>query len=231
MRGPRSQSGGFRHRAVLGALAALTITVTACTSDARPPTTTSDAATLSVPTPAASTAAPTTTQVPNDATPLVHQAVLDYWSAHRQCSQRPKQCKPESFTAQQGTLRHDVQAYVSTLLSEQYRLATVDTAAPGGTAVSVDDAYVVVNAVTVDLTTNATATTDECVYDPTPMLGPAGPDGQPTVVSADAAPHRFVHTFVLEDGRWLAAVEDVDTSGACDITPDTVPVDFTTPTS
>src|SRR6478736_511803 len=63
------------------------------------------------------TDAPTTTQVPTAATPLVRQAVIDYWAAQLACQQRPRDCRPASFTAGQGTLRADVTAAVSTLLT------------------------------------------------------------------------------------------------------------------
>lgn len=188
------------------------------------------------------TDAPTTTQVPNEATPLVRQAVLDYWSASRACGQRPRSCKPGSFTAGQGTLRADVQTYVAMLVSSNSHLGAVDTVVPGGTAISADTSYVVVNAVTIDLSNNTTpnnttattatiATTDECVYDPTPLLGPPAANGTVTVISADAVPRRFVHTFYLENGTWLPGVEDVDTSTACDTTPGTVAVEYTAPGS
>jgi hypothetical protein len=123
-----------------------------------------------------------------------------------------------------------VQAYVATLIASNEHLGGA-AAAPGGTAASTDTAYVVVNAVTVDLATSTTATTDECVYDPSPLLGPPGPDGNPTIVSTDAVPRHFQHTVYLDGGTWLAGDEVVDTSTTCDITPDTVPVDFTTPGS
>jgi hypothetical protein len=124
-----------------------------------------------------------------------------------------------------------VLVYVDMLLGSNAHLGTVDTAAPGGSAESTDTGYVVVNAVIVDLSTGTTATTDECVYDPTPLLGPPGADGNPTIISTAAVPRHFQHTFYLEAGRWLAGDEVVDTSAVCDITPDTVPVEFTTPGS
>src|SRR4051794_33898461 len=56
------------------------------------------------------TDAPTTTQVPTEATPLVRQAVFDYWPAQQRCQQRPQVCRPGSFTADHGSARADVEA-------------------------------------------------------------------------------------------------------------------------
>jgi hypothetical protein len=211
--------------ALCAACSGTSTSATATTTPSDVPTATTTTTTVPA------TDAPTTTQAANAATPLVRQAVLDYWAASRACGQRPKSCNPAMFTAEQGTLRADVRSYVAMLISSNAHLATVDTVAPGGTAVSSDTSYVVVNSVTVDLSTNAAATTDECVYDPTPLLGPPGPGGAPTVISADAVPRRFTHTFYLEHGAWLPGVEVADTSGACASTPDTVAVEYTTPGS
>lgn len=171
-----------------------------------------------VPPPAAAVTDPatTTTQVPTAATPLVRQAVLDYWAAQQRCQERPKSCQPASFTADQGTIRADVQSAVQTLVDNGWFRATTGTDDPGG-------GYVAVLAVTI-ADDGTTATTDECVYDPTPLMNAAG------VVSDVAIPHRFVHTAYLEDGTWKVGDEQVDASTACDDTPDSIPLDTTTPT-
>ncbi|MEP6981921.1 MAG: hypothetical protein ABJA16_14235 [Nakamurella sp.] len=220
----------WRLHLLLVVVAASTL-LAACSCTGSAPTTAAPTDVPPATTAPAVTDAPTTTQAPNAATPLVRQAVLDYWSASRACGQRPKSCTPNSITVGEGTLRADVQTYVAMLISSNSHLGTADTVAPGGTPVPTDTSYVVVNAVTIELSNNSTATTDECVYDPTPLLGPPGPDGTTTVISADAVPRRFVHTFYLEDGRWLPGGEDADTSAACNSTPDTVAVEYTTPGS
>ncbi|MFT3851492.1 MAG: hypothetical protein QM733_01920 [Ilumatobacteraceae bacterium] len=157
----------------------------------------------------------TTTQVPAAATPLVRQAVLDYWAAQQRCQDRPQSCRPATFTAEQGTIRADVQSALQTLIDNGWHRATPGTDDPGG-------GYVAVLAVTI-ADDGITATTDECVYDPAPLMSAAG------VVSDVAIPHRFVHTLYLEDGTWKVGDEQVDTSTACDDTPDSIPLDTTTP--
>jgi hypothetical protein len=231
MRCPATARGRRPGTAFLATLAVGTLALVACTSNIHSTSTSTASSAPVAATAVAITDAPTSTQSANAATPVVHQAVLDYWAASRACGQRPKLCKPQTFTASEGTLRQDVETYVATLISKNEHLATVDTVRPGGTAVSTDESYVVVDSVTVDLSTGTTATTVECVFDPTPLLGPPGADGQPQVVTSDAVARRFVHTFYLEGSRWLAGAEQADTSGACADTPDTVAVDYTTPGS
>lgn len=162
------------------------------------------------------TDAPTTTQAPTAATPLVRQAVLDYWTAQQRCQQRPSNCRPERFTADQGTLRSDVAAAVSTMLASGWHRGTPDEA---------DGGYVAVGAITVgpDATT---ATADECVYDPSPLL-----DSKDVVVTSVAVPHHITHTVYLEGDTWKVGDEVVDPTGSCDITIDSIPSDLTIPTT
>jgi hypothetical protein len=94
--------------ALLGALFTFTAVVAGCSSAGESNTTPAASVVSAVTTPAVVTDAPTTTQPPNAATPLVRQAVLDLWAASRSCGQRPKRCRPDSFTASQGALRADV---------------------------------------------------------------------------------------------------------------------------
>ena len=78
----------------IGALALIAVLGVGCSSDRVAP---SGSTPLSLPSSAAApdvTDSPTTTQVPTEDTPLVHQAVTDYWTALRRCQQRPSSCKP-----------------------------------------------------------------------------------------------------------------------------------------
>jgi hypothetical protein len=163
----------------------------------------------------------TTTQVPTAATPLVHQAVLDYWTALRRCQQRPSSCNPATFTADEGALRDDVRQAVATMVANGWHRAADDS--DDDTAPRTDGGYVVVGAVTVaaDATT---ATADACVDDPAPLLGPGE-----VVVTSDSAAHHFAYTIYLEAERWRVGDEQIDTSDTCALAPDTVAPDFTTP--
>jgi hypothetical protein len=206
-----------RRGAALLVLAVLTVAAAGCSSERVAPSGSSPLAPPSTAPPP--TEATTTTQAPTAATPLIRQAVLDYWTAQRTCQQRPQACKPATFTADQGTARADVQSAVATLLSNSwYRAKGSENDA------SADGGYVAVGAVTID-PDGATATADECVYDPAPLMGPGG------VVSAVAVAHRIVHTLYLEDDEWKVGDETIDPSGVCDATPDPVAADVTDPTT
>lgn len=167
-----------------------------------------------------STTTPTTptTQAPGPETADVRQAVIDYWAASRACGQRPARCNPASFTADAGSLRATVRSFVTTLMEQQYHFALGGEGPPppSGASDSVNPgnsqygSFVSVETVTVDPATRAVAQTTECVYDPTPLLGPPGGDGQPTVVSVTAIPRHFEHTVYLEGGKWRVGDERVD---------------------
>src|SRR6478609_537015 len=156
------------------------------------------------------TDSPTTTQVPTAVTPLVRQAVTDYWTALRRCQQRPSSCKPATFTAAQGPLRADITSAIGTMVSNGWSRAADED----------DNGYVVVGAVTVD---SDTATADACVDDPTPMLGPGG-----AVVTTGSGAHHFVYTVVRESEQWRASDEQIDPTDTCAPLPDSVPPDLTT---
>ncbi len=88
-----------------------------------------------------------------------------------------------------------------------------------------DGGYVAVVATTV-APDGTTATADECVYDPTPLL-----DAHDVVVTDTAVAHRIVHTLYLESGEWRVGDEQVDPTAACDPPPDSIPPDLTVPAS
>src|SRR6185312_12565600 len=142
----------------------LAASVGGCSSDRSAPsgsTPASFAADSAVPV----TDAATTTQVPTAATPLVRQAVLDYWSALRHCQVRPSSCNPTTFTADHGVLRDDVRQAVATMVSNGWHRAADDS--EDDTAPRTDGGYVVVGAVTVAADATS-ATAEACVDDPAP---------------------------------------------------------------
>ena len=205
----------FARRAAVAIAAVVLATgaVAACSSDG---TVSSDGSGLVAVTDApVVTEAPTTTQVPTEATPLVRQAVADYWAAQLRCQQRPQACRPGSFTAAQRALRGEVTAAVTTLLTNGWHRGEAD---------EVDGGYVAVGPVTLG-PDGTTATADECVYDPVPLLDAGG-----DVVNSVAVPRRIVHTVYLESGTWAVGDEQIDPSADCDLTPDSIPSDLTVPT-
>ena len=153
--------------------------------------------------------------------------MLDYWVASHACAERPARCDPASFTAAGGTLRATVKSFTATLIKDQRHL--------GATAPD-DGSYVVVRAVTTYAAAGSgpadRATTDECVFDGSPLLGPNGTDGNPTVVSEAGGPHQFTHTLYLENGKWLVGDETVveqSNDNTCTSPSLSVPVEFSVP--
>ena len=49
---------------------------------------------------------------------------------------------------------------------------------------------------------------ESCWYDAGVVLGPIGPDGEPTVVNDVADSTEYSHTLVLEDGSWRVAAQN-----------------------
>lgn len=216
----RSRStDGFAWSAVL---IALTATIGACDSDRSAPGT-ADASLPEVVASTTSTIAATTTQPATPESAAVRAAVAAYWAASQACGQRPTACEPESFTAGTGPLRSVVEAYREQLIENGYYLGEPEPDS---------GAYVDVRSVLLD-PTRTSAATSECVYDPTPLFGPTGRDGEPTVVNDFFATRYVVHTFTLQDGEWLASEEqhpDVSTdTDPCGDVPGTVPPAFNQP--
>jgi hypothetical protein len=173
------------------------------------------------PAPVTDPASTTTTQVPSPATAFIRQAVVDYWAALHRCQQRPAACNPAAFTARQGSLHTDVATAVTTMISNGWHRVLDEP--DDGSVPSADAGYTVVNAVTIDADAT-TATAEACVDDPAPMLGPGD-----QVITTGSGAHHFVYTLYLEQGVWKAGDEQIDSSDVCDIIPDTVPPDFTSP--
>jgi hypothetical protein len=170
------------------------------------------------------TVAPTTTQAPSQASRDVTAAVRAYWTASHACGQTPATCDPTTFTAGQGGLRQTVEDYRKQLIGAKQHLAAPQPE---------DGSYVSVLSVLIDPVTSATATTQECVFDGSPLMG-VGSNGKDVLVSDASVSHQLAHTFYLENGTWLAGEEQVAPAGTaqqCDDTPNSVPVTFIVPGS
>ena len=58
----------------------------------------------------------------------------------------------------------------------------------------------------------------DCLYDALVILGPAGTDGQPTVVNEAAISTKYGHTVFLESGEWrVGEAQKVDALGEGDL--------------
>jgi hypothetical protein len=129
----------------------------------------------------------TTTVVPTEA--LIKQAVQDYTLSYHLCGATPVACVPESFTAKEGHSRSTV-TELSTGLTAQGLYFSTD----------LRGSYLVAESVTIESSTEATALF--CVFDAGLVMGPTGPDGQPTVVNDQILSLRNEYRLFLEDGLW-----------------------------
>jgi len=131
--------------------------------------------------------ATTTTVATED---LIKQAVQDYSSAYHTCGVEPATCVPETFTAVSGRSRSTVTEFVEGLKDQGLYFSS-----------ELGGSYVVAESVSLDSQSEATAVF--CVFDAGTVLGPAGPDGLPTVVNDQIVSLRDEYRLFLENGTWL----------------------------
>ena len=164
------------------------IATTVATTAASTSTTSS---TTSAPTTSSTTTTPqatTTTTVPTES--LIKQAVQDYIAAYFACGQAPAQCDPSTFTASQGPSR-SIMTDLATGMAKQGLYFSTD----------LRGSYLVAESVNQLTSTEATAA--YCAYDGLIVLGPTGPDGQPTVVNDEVLNIRYQYSIFYEGGTWL----------------------------
>ncbi|MEP7046006.1 MAG: hypothetical protein ABI949_04970, partial [Ilumatobacteraceae bacterium] len=118
------------------------------------------------------------------------QAVLKYEEAYHQCGLAPTGCKPEEFTALEGTTRPTMTQFVEGLVNEGLYFSR-----------DVRGSYGVAESTTVESADAATAVF--CIFDAGTVLGPLGPDGLPTVVNDQIQSIRYEYHVFLEGGDWL----------------------------
>ena len=200
----------MKRRACFG-LAALAFASCSSNSAAAPPTIGgTPAPTTAETTPAPTTSPPPATSIPTttlEATTLpattttvatedlIKTAVRDFISAYITCGQLPARCDPTTFTAAQGDTRGRLISLASGM-SEQ------------GLYFSGDLRGSHLNSVVVRLVNSSQATVESCWYDAGVVLGPIGPDGQPTVVNDKASSTQYSHTLFLEEGLWRVAEQN-----------------------
>jgi hypothetical protein len=120
------------------------------------------------------------------------------------CTAHPTDCDPATFTAVQGPARVNAYAYFSSLAGE-------------GLHSSPDKrgSYVIIESI--EFQDDATALATSCAFDAGIMLGPDGPDGQPTIVNDNKASSRSRFTLYLEDGTWRVGSATLDRLGNGDL--------------
>jgi hypothetical protein len=199
-------------------LSAIGVALTACSS-----TEASDTTTTTTPTPptastttstpsttstsTTSTSTTSTTVAPTTTIPLIDEiqaAMDDYIDAFFDCGQRPEACST-SFAADQGDLRGRLDTAFRQLAgAEQYF------------AENRRGTYVVIEDLT-SRTPEKTAAT-ACWFDAGILLGPAGPDGAPTVVNDATSSRRFAVGFYLEGDEWkLGDLTEIERLGSEDL--------------
>lgn len=159
-------------------------------ADTAAPTTASVATTTTVP---PTTLAVTTTTIATE--DLIKQAVQDYITAYFACGQAPAQCDPTTFTASQGPSRSTVSELATGMAAQGLYFST-----------DLRGLYLVAESVTQTSPTQATAV--YCAYDAGVVLGPNGPDGQPTVVNDVAASVRYKFELFVEQNAWHVGEQD-----------------------
>lgn len=190
-----------------GSSASTTPSVTAVTTSVGDTTTSS---TTPPPSSTSSTVAPTTTLPATTTTvateDLIKQAVQDYYEAYEQCGAVPAICSADSFTAAQGRSRATVTQLAAGMAQQGLYFST-----------DLRGSYLRAESVTVISPTEATAI--YCAYDAATVLGPAGPDGLPTVVNDEILNLRNEYRLYLEANVWLVGeqqeIQDLGQGNQC----------------
>jgi hypothetical protein len=169
---------------------AVTVSVAATTTvaDTTAPTTTPAPSSTSTTVVAETTTLPaTTTTVATE--DLIKQAVQDYFEAYEACGVAPASCIPSTFTSVQGSARAILDEFASGLVAQGLYFSTDRRGQ-----------YLVAESVSPRSASEASAT--YCLYDAGIVMGPVGPDGQPTVVNDVILSVRYEYGVFLEDGVW-----------------------------
>ena len=152
------------------------------------PSTTTPPSTLAVTTTAVTTTLPaTTTTVATE--DLIKQAVQDYHVAYWICGQSPSVCDPTTFTATQGKSRSTISELAQGFVREGLYFSS-----------NLRGSYLVAESINAESAGEVAVTS--CWYDAGIVLGPDGPDGQPTVVNDEISSIRYNLSLYLEDGQW-----------------------------
>lgn len=173
---------------------------TPATTTTRPvdPTTGSAAASTSTTT-TTSTTLPTTTTVPIEQ--QLKDAIESYKVNYFACGLKPAECDITKITAAGSVAEAKGISFFGEMTK---RGLYVDAS----TAISYTIKQVVADSPT-------QATVDTCVFDNSRLLGPAGPDGQPTVIADGNASYTMRQIWVIEAGVWKLQQEDrLETLGA-----------------
>jgi len=185
---------GFAALAVAGcsndeSSAPSTAPVSAATSvaDTTVVSTTSPTSSTSSTTIVATTLPATTTTVATE--DLIKKAVQDYFAAYILCGQAPASCDPSTFTATKGPSREKISELIKGMSQEGLHFS----ADLRGTRLVAESVA----------TTELATTAIYCAYDALTVLGPLGPDGQPTVVNDVISNVRYVYNLFFESGIWL----------------------------
>ena len=174
-------------------LSSTTTTTAATTVPATtvPDTTTSTSTTSSTTT--STSLAPTTTSA-TSTEDLIKQAVQDYSAAYHQCGVDPATCDPATFTAAQGESRSTISELIRGMDEQGLHFGT-----------DIRGSYIVSESIS--MTSPVLADVTACWYDAGIVLGPLGPDGNPTVVDDQVLSYRYAFSVYLEGGQWRVGTQ------------------------
>ena len=154
-------------------------TASISTTTTEPPTTTTPA-----------TEAPTTTAAPTPEA-AVRQALQDYFKSYDECGLAPAECDPTAFSAPDSEAQKNLVKFFGDMKGRDLRFSPDDRGS-----------YKVIEAVEVGADVSRLSA---CLYDAGVVLGPDGPDGQPTVVNDAIESVRNRYEMRLIAGSWLLA--------------------------
>jgi hypothetical protein len=124
----------------------------------------------------------------------VEAALLAYFDAYFACGDNPADCVID-FAAEEGSAKENLTEFVAELVARGWYFAPGDF----GSRIVIED---------ITLSTPTVSIVTSCLYDAGRVLGPNGPDGQPTVVNDTVTSKRYRHTLYLESNRWLVGIEE-----------------------
>jgi len=136
----------------------------------------------------------------------IKQGVQDFFAAYMACGQAPAQCHPADFHSGRGTAVGQGTVYFQGLAARGEYFGP-----------DLRGSYIVTQSVALDDPTSAT--TFSCWYDASVLLGPAGADGQPTVLNDKIISVREKQALYFDGSAWkvgeAATVQDLGDGNQC----------------
>jgi hypothetical protein len=156
----------------------------------RSTTTTTSTTTTSL---APTTLAPTTTTIPIEQ--QIKDAIQAYYVAYSACGLKPAECDVTTFAAAGSKAEKNAGSYFAEMAKRSLYFDVNDPLS-----------YLVTTSVVTNSPTQATA--DTCAFDDGRILGPAGTDGQPSVIADGNQSSTIRQIWTIDSGAWKLQQED-----------------------